>query len=156
MKTILFLIFIMLTANICFAQERKDEPNIVPVESSACENNPVAISIVASEAVQEKERVFVIFRAGRTETETANRKRLAYVKKNSLERRAAFNKLEFIYALGEKSKDEGKIEFYVGGRLSSIIIAPKNRTPCLDCCGDERYYPQDLVKKKRIIKRKHK
>ena len=42
--------------------------------------------------------------------------------------------------LVKKVSDEGKIEFYVGSKLGLIIIASQNRTPCLDCCGDERYY----------------
>ena len=84
MKKISFLIFVIFTANICFAQQKQDAPNISSVSSFACEGNPAAVSLVMTEAQQENEQIFVIFRAAKTETETINRKRLAYMKENML------------------------------------------------------------------------
>lgn len=129
MKKILFFLVIILAANLCFAQEKKDEPFVVPAESWACENNPLGFDSIHHEAKQENNRVIAIFRAGKDETETVNSKRLAYVKKIYLQEWAEFNNLEVVYVLGEKTKDEGKIEFYVGGRLSFVIIAPKIKLP---------------------------
>ncbi len=71
-----------------------------------------------------------------------------------LENRKGWKSFDVIYARGEKSDGEGKIEFYIGGTLFLVVMSPKNKTPCLDCCEGGLESPQNLVKKKRITKRK--
>ncbi len=154
MKKILFLILAaILLSNLCEAQEKTEPTHIVQATAGACELNSLHFDKISNIVNQEKERVFAIFRAGRGETETVNAKRLAYVK-TFLKERKSWTRYDVVYARGEKTDEEGKIEFYIGGRLYLIIMSPKNKTPCLDCCEDNTEYPQNLVKRKRNAKRK--
>ncbi len=103
---------------------------------------------ISNEVNKSKERIFIIFRAGKSETETINARRLNYLK-NFLQRSKGWRVFDTVYARGEKTIGEGKIEFYIGGRLALVVMSPKNKTPCLDCCDVEGFNPQNLVKKKR-------
>lgn len=153
-KKILFLVLLVnISASLFFAQEKKEEPIISPIDNSSCEHNSLYFDVIWNEVRKSKERIFIIFRAGKGETETVNAKRLNYVKE-FLQNSKGWKDFDTVYALGEKTNEEGKIEFYIGGKLFLIVPSPKNKTPCLDCCGDEAHYPQNLVKKKRIGKRK--
>ena len=134
------------------AQNLEDKPNIIEAKSYACENIPSALENIVFEVSDKKEKAIAIFRAGKNETEMVNDNRLAYVKWHILTYRKRPD--VFIYTRGEKSENEGKIEFYVSGKLVLIIIAPKNKTPCLNCCGNEIDYPQNLLKKYKPRKRK--
>lgn len=143
----------LIFVNLGSGQEKKENPDIVPDTSGACEHNPASLSLIASQAKEQGERIFAIFRVGKNETEKVNAARLIYVKKVYLQSWAKYYKLNVIYARGEKTDSDGQIEYYVGGKLSLVVISPKNKTPCLDCCGTEIFYPQNLVKKRKIIKR---
>ena len=96
---------------------------------------------------------FIIFRAGKVETETVNAKRLRYVK-GFLQNSKGWRVFNTVYARGEKSDNEGIIEFYIGGKLFLIVISPKNKTPCLDCCDGGLEYPQNLNKVQKLNKRR--
>ena len=154
MKAILSLIFII-TASVtfCFAQVKQDEETIVLADTGACEINSLHFDRISSEVSKNPQRVFVLFRAGKGETETVNERRLKFVK-NFLEKVKYWEKLDVVYARGEKTNGEARIEFYVGGKLFLTTLAQKNKTPCLDCCGGGGFMiPQNLApKKKRKMK----
>ena len=149
---LLFLI-IVFSVIFSFSQVKNEEPIISEDLSFACEGNSLYVDVISNEVRNDKERIFVIFRSGKSETETVNANRLAHVKW-FLENRKGWKTLDVIYARGKKSEGEGKIEFYIGGKLFLIMMSGKNRTPCLDCCDGGLAYPQSLIKKKRIAKRK--
>lgn len=155
MKKTLFLIAaVFFLSNLSAAQENSGPNIIVKVTAGACELNSLHFDIISNIANYEKERVFAIFRAGKGETESVNAKRLAHVKM-FLENQKGWKWKSFnvIYARGEKSDGEGKIEFYIGGKLFLVVMSPKNKTLCLDCCDGGFTSPQNLVKK-RNAKRK--
>ena len=41
----------------------------------------------------------------------------------------------FLFVVGEKVKGQGRVEFYIGNKLSSVALAKRGRVPCMDCCG---------------------
>jgi len=152
MKRNLHLIFIIvISSTFCFAQVNKDETIIVEADANACELNSRYFDMISNEVFKSKERIFAIFRAGKSETENVNAKRLAHVKA-FLEQVKGWERFDVVYARGEKIDGEGRIEFYVGGKIFLATLASKNKTPCLDCCGGGFASPQNLVKKKRKMK----
>lgn len=146
MRKFLFLFLpITVLASLTFSQKKKDEYTVIASDVNACELNSFHFDAISSVINHTKQNIFAIFRAGKNETELVNAKRLAHVK-TFLENRKGWSKFDVIYARGEKTSDEGKIEFYIGGKLFLIIVSPKNKTPCLDCCDGGLEYPQNLNK----------
>ena len=152
-KFLLLVLITVFSATLSFSQEKNQEPIISEANGAACELNSLYFDVISNEVVKSKERIFIIFRSGKGETEIVNARRLVYVKR-FLQNRKGWRVFKTIYARGEKSDGEGKIEFYIGGNLFLVVMSPKNKTPCLDCCDIESFNPQNLVKKKRKAKRK--
>ncbi len=154
MKKTLFLIsMICVLANLSYSQKSKDEPIVIGIGGGSCEENSALVDGISTEVRETKERIFVIFRPAKGEAETVNAKRLNHVK-FFLQNRKGWKVFDVIYARGEKTDGEAKIEFYSGRRFHLVMMSPKNATPCLDCCDGGLEEPQNLVKKKRIRKRK--
>jgi hypothetical protein len=148
MKRISFLTVILLFSwLINLAQAKYSEPYVVEADSSSCEIKSLHFDIVAGLSKNEKKKVFVIFRAGKKETETINNRRLAYVR-DYLRADKNWEKINAIYARGDKSNDSAKIEFYLGGDLLFTTLTRRNMTPCMNCCGINYYYPQNILKPK--------
>ena len=126
------------------AQLKFDNP-IIEAHLYNCEENNAFINRVYQAAKENNKKVFIIFHAGKSETETINARRLAYVR-DFLQIDKYWNTMNVIYARGEKSSRDAVIEFYVGGDLTFATVSQKNRTPCLDCCGGIYYTPQNLLK----------
>jgi hypothetical protein len=146
-KTLFLVLATIVSVGYGFAQEKETPVVVSEADSNACELNSAYFDWVSNDVRKTQERIFVIFRAGKNETETVNVKRFSYVK-NFLENGKSWKVLDVIYARGEKTDGEGKIEFYVAGKLKLIVNSPRNKTPCLDCCENELNNPQNLVKKK--------
>ncbi|MDQ6786351.1 MAG: hypothetical protein M3033_05975 [Acidobacteriota bacterium] len=153
LKTVFLILAIIVLTSSSYSQKPNDKPIIIEKGGGSCEENSALVDGISNDVKENKERIFVIFRAGKGETETVNAKRLTHVKW-FLENRKGWKVFDVIYARGEKSDGEGKIEFYIGGKLFLIMMSAKNYTPCLDCCEGGLENPQNLVKKKRIAKRK--
>ena len=163
MKT-LFLLFIIIysTATICLAQ---DDFATVKADANACELNSLYFDMIRNElASNPTAKVTAKFYAGKSENNVTSKKRADYVKK-FLEQYKGFDpsRLEFVDS-GKLGTDENpKIEFYivqigeVEGKLHLLTYAQPNRTPCLDCCEDERVYPQYIGNKpKKKMKKQRK
>lgn len=149
LKKILFaILMIVVSVSLCAAQKSTEPAAVIKDNANACELNSAYFDSFLGAINSLEERIFVIFRGAKGETETVNAKRLAHVKW-FLENRKGWKSFNVIYARGEKSDNEAKIEFYIGGRFYLVVMSGKNRTPCLDCCDGGLEYPQNLVKKKR-------
>ena len=144
----MYIVLLILAASIfVIAQKSSDSFNIVNAKSNACEQNSLEIDILGGDTSKTKERMFVIARAGRTETETVNLRRLQKLRQ-FLEERKGWKNLDVVYARGERMSVEGQIEFYVGSKLRLIIKAGLNHTPCMDCCGpDVLANPRNLLRR---------
>jgi hypothetical protein len=153
-KKIIFAVLITIVLTISsYSQTSKDKSTVIVTGGGACEENSAYFDVITNEVVESKERIFIIFRGGKGETETVNARRLNYVK-GFLQNSKGWKVFDTIYARGEKTNGDGKIEFYLGGKLFLIVMSPKNKTPCLNCCENLSAEPQNLIKKKRNTKRK--
>ena len=88
--------------------KKKKLTSIVEANSNACELNSAYFDMIAD--IARNKRIIIIFRAGKSETETVNARRSSYVK-NFLLKGKGWGKLDVVYARGEKTNDAGKIEF---------------------------------------------
>ena len=136
-----------LTSVVCLAQ---NDFATVKADANACEVNSLHFDMIRNElANNPTARVNAKFYAGKTENIVTSKKRADYVQK-FLQQYKGFDpsRLEFVDS-GKLDTDENpKIEFYVmqpgevEGKLYLLTYAQPNRTPCLDCCEDERVFPQ--------------
>ncbi len=127
------LLLISLTTINAKAQAVEDKPEII--EKHSCEIGSLRIDILRNKAEKTKERIFVIFRGGNGETAKANSRRLQITKKVLLEKAGWSNySPETIFATGEIAKGHGRVEFYIGGKLSLVFLVKKNRNICVYCC----------------------
>lgn len=165
MKTLLFLfVIIYSTSVVCLAQ---NDFSIVKADANACELNSLHFDMIRTElANNPSAKVTAKFYAGKRENNVTSKKRADYVQK-FLEQYKGFtpSRLEFVDS-GKLDTDENpKIEFYVvqlgevEGKLYLLTYAQPNRTPCLDCCTDERVSHQYIgskPKRKKMTKQRKK
>ena len=164
MKTLLFLfLFIQISLVVCLAQ---NDFATVEADSNSCELNSAEFDRIRYELANDPTvNVRAKFYAGNSENEIISKKRADYVRK-FLEKSKGFDpsRLKFVDS-GQLDTDENpKIEFYlsrsgeVEGKLYLVTYSQPNKTPCLDCCGDETVYPQYIgnKSKKKIIKTRKK
>ena len=71
MKAIFLILIIIISVGFGFSQE-KEASMISEADESSCERNSFYFEDVARLARSKGERVFAIFRAGKSETETVN------------------------------------------------------------------------------------
>lgn len=152
-KFLIAILAVIVLVGSSYSQKSDDKPIVIEIGGGSCEENSALVDGISNEVQESKERIFVIFRAGKDETEIVNARRLNHVKW-FLQNRKGWKIFDVIYARGEKSDGEGKIEFYVGRKFFLVMMSAKNRTPCLDCCEGGLEEPQNLIKKKRSAKRK--
>lgn len=141
---VLFLtIFSLVTAMIA---QSNSASNIPGASIYSCEEFSARVDSIRGIAKSSRKKVFVIFHAGKTESETINAGRLAYVRDFLTSSSKLWNELDVIYARGEKSSEKPIIAFYLGGDLIEAMSAPHNMTPCMDCCEADYYRPKNLRK----------
>ena len=151
------LTFIILALVLCaasahepaFAQVAPAEPYVVESDSSG-EVSSREIDVMAVEAKESGERLFVVVRLGAGETSRRlNRARLyntrQYVSAKGFDQRTT------VFAEGERVVGEGRIEFYLGSRLRLVVLAERNKMPNLTCCED--YFPPSKTTRQRKSRR---
>ncbi len=155
MKTSLLLFVMLVFASlICLAQ---NDAAIVQADANACELNSLYFDIIRNElASNPTVQVTAKFYAGKDEDNAVSKKRADYVRK-FLEQHKGFDpsRLVFVNSGRLGTKEDPKIEFYIvqsnesDGKLYLVTYAQPNKTPCLDCCEDERVFPQYIGSKPR-------
>ena len=90
--------------------------------------------------------LIVILRLGDIEnSHELMRRRLYNVRQYFKNRGSALKPEKIIIAEGEKVKGNGRIEYYLDGKLQAQLLFPKNHYICHSCCGpDGSYYPEKL------------
>lgn len=142
-----FLVVPLVASRLASGQVNNDIPIMSP---KACEENSALVDQIPRPT--SSSRVFIIFRAGKGESELINGLRLAHVRA-FLTTRKNLGGENVIYARGDRFNGLGRIEFYVAGTLVLVSQAKSNHTPCMDCCGpDFLAGPRNLLRKK---KKKH-
>jgi hypothetical protein len=114
---------------------------IVNSTQAPCEENSAWLDGLMEQVNEsgERERVFVIARLGLGETSRhLNRRRLANAKVY-LENR--LKPEDIILAEGERISGEGRVEFYVGSKLTLISLVKRGRDLCVNCFErNPKYY----------------
>lgn len=137
-KTIAALSFLMIlyAAGSVKAQQSATEAEVVKADGNAGELNSARLDFLAVEQQEAKERIFVIARLGRGETaRSLNLKRLQAARSYLVEMSGVKSE-RIVFAEGEKAAGEGRIEFYLGGKLSLVSLAARGKNVRLVCCVD--------------------
>ncbi len=151
MKTILF-IFIVLSSSIYLkAQSDTVEPIL-----ATCEDNSARLDSLGNDLTTTNELLFIIARLGKGEKSRELNRRRLYNVRFVLEARWKIDANRFVVAEGERVRSEGRIELYIGSKLTEILLIKKGRDICVTCCGDDdRFYglgKRDKLKRKRLRK----
>lgn len=131
------LTFLVLSASqTVYPQDWMSETQIVKSDNNSCEVNAAVLDALAQKFRETSERIFVIARMGRGETSRSlNRARLFSARFQLLDQRE-LDPTRVLFAEGERVKDEGRLEFYLGSKLSLVAMAKRNKGVCLTCCED--------------------
>lgn len=158
MKTLLSLfVIICLTGIGCFAQ---DDSASVKADANACELNSLHLDRLRNElANSPTAKIIAKFYAGKSETLSVGEKRTSYIRK-FLEKHKGFDSshLEFINSGKLETNENPKTEFYIvqagetEGKLYLVTYSQPNRTPCLDCCGED-LLPKNIGSKSKSKKK---
>ena len=135
-RTFIFAAVVMalLSIQLTFAQPTVENPVIVPSRSSG-ETTSAEIDRMAVESQRTLARLFVIVRLGSGETShLINRNRLLETRQYLSQK--DFARTRTVYAEGERTSGEGRIEFYLAGALRLVVLCPRNKMPNLTCCQD--------------------
>jgi hypothetical protein len=135
-RTLMFaaIASVLLSMQLTFGQPTVENPVIVPSRSSG-ETTSAEIDRMAVENQRTPARLFVIIRLGNGETSRRiARNRLIETRQYLSQKDSAPTRT--VYAEGERTSGEGRIEFYLAGALRLVVLCPRNKMPNLTCCQD--------------------
>ncbi|MGI8669580.1 MAG: hypothetical protein ACR2J3_06970 [Aridibacter sp.] len=155
MKNLLFILLILMAAGVCYSQEKTENAPIVKADLNSCELNSLYIDGLRNEAGNTSEKVFVIVRKTKDETDYVNRQRLLQIRGILLGYKGFADKKVF-FGESETNDNQGKVEFYLGGRLIFTALAQKNKRICWDCCSIPYNDYLKVPKPKKVLKKKQK
>lgn len=81
-------------------------------------------------------RMFVIARLGRGETSAALNLQRLQSARDYLVKTRGVPADKIVFASGDRFDGEGRLEFYLGGDLHLIALAPRGKNVTLTCCLD--------------------
>ena len=128
------------------------EGNVIVMRSVNCEMDEASFNVVrlaAEEDLGTDELLIVVARLGDGEKlKSLNRERLGNTKEwmtnnNFLQGRMLFTE-------GERVHGSGRVEFYIGGKLTHTILPRKNARLCTRCCNPR---PEDFTSYRRKRKK---
>jgi hypothetical protein len=115
------------------------------LEAGNCEvdeANLDSIRLDARSGVGQDGLLIVIARPGVGDVRAhLNSRRLSAVKE--LFSKRGFPAEKIVLAEGERVRGNGRVEFYVGGKLTHVIATTRNRGLCIECCNPG---PQDFTR----------
>lgn len=123
------------------AQTASQEPAIGTVvgDANACEINAAYLDVLINTARESNERVFVIIRLGRGETSRYLIHRRLHNARTYLV--GSLPPERVILAEGERTTEQGRVEFYLGSTLMINALVARGGDLCVDCCEAlEHYY----------------
>lgn len=148
------LLWLIVSSSIVNAQDRPGwlKPWGILEKPLNCEENVIHIEIAAELTVESQRDsvLIVIARLGDNESsQQLNRRRLHNLRV-SLTENLHVDPRKLVMASGEKVRGNGRMEFYLGGKLIGGLLVERGKDLCVDCCDiDERYYPYRKNKKRR-------
>ena len=103
-----------------------------------CEYNLAVLWRLISEADDAGDRIFVIARLGRAEASRQLTRRRLHNSRTYIAPRLKTGKA--VFAEGERAA-EGRVEFYLGGKLKVVALMDRGGDLCVCCCETcEDYY----------------
>jgi hypothetical protein len=124
------------------SQSQRPDPKPTETQGRDCELNALHLSDIAQKVLHSDERLFVIARLGKSETNRSlNRRRLYNVRvrlKPYFDDRAKSGHLTL--AEGEPTNGAGCVEFYIGSKLVLITSLAHQADICVDCCESQHLY----------------
>lgn len=132
-KSLIFILLMLVFASVCYTQEKADEVEIIKADINSCELNSLNIDVLRNELVKADEKVFVIIRKTKNETNYVRQQRLLQIRSILLGYKG-FPKEKVIFAEGEDDERQGKVELYLGSKLFFVALARKNLRICWDRC----------------------
>lgn len=156
MKTLLFLFLIVnLTGVVCSGQIAS-----VKADANACELNSLNLDGLRNElASNPTATVIAKSYTGKSENIGVGEKRTAYIRKFLGQNKGLdLSRLEFVNGGRLETFENPKTEFYIvqagetEGTLYLVTYSRPNRTPCLDCCGED-LLPKNISSKSKPEKK---
>jgi len=131
----------------------QDQASIIMLESANCEVDESNFNVVRVDALKslgENSFLIAIARFGSTDKAQAlNRQRLSATKEWMSNAAFPINKL--VLAEGERVNGNGRVEFYIGGKLTHVILPKPNMGLCTECCNPR---PEDFTSDRRKKRRR--
>lgn len=124
------------------AQSQRSDPKPMETQGRDCELNALHLSDMTQEVLRSGERLFVIARLGKSETDRSlNRRRLYNIRvrlKPYFDDRTKSERL--VLTEGEPTNRVGCVEFYIGSKLVLITSLAHQTDICVDCCESQHLY----------------
>lgn len=147
MRILLLVFGILMSSHISFGQVQSNN-RVLELRSESCEIDEHNFNVVMVDALgklNESGFLIVIARPGKGDkSPSLSRKRLDAAKEWM--GRAEFPTNRLILAEGERVSGSGRVEFYVGGALTHVILPRANQGLCTQCCQPP---PRDRGRKRR-------
>jgi hypothetical protein len=141
LKGLSVVIFIFASFTISFGQDRA---GVVELKSAGCEIDEANFNIVRVDALErlgENGFLIAVARLGIGDRRrNLNRSRLSATREWL--RNAAFPVDRLVLAEGERVSGNGRVEFYIGGKLTHVILPKPNVGLCIECCNPR---PEDFT-----------
>lgn len=116
--------------------QKQSGTQIVKGDANSCELNSLHLDYLVQDARASSERVFVIGRLGKRETSRLLNRRRLHIARNHLVTSGRLNKDFVVFAEGDQSDKEGRLEFYLGSKLYLVSLIERGKDVCLTCCND--------------------
>ena len=139
---------LILAAGIVAAQNRKQSDEFLSCDDAVARQDYVvseALNALKNEANtgQDGPALIVILRHGAGEKSLKlHKERLQNLEQYFRDRGSRLEAKQVLVAVGPAVEGNGRIEYYIFGRLNETIYFRRNGFICHECCGpDDRYYP---------------
>lgn len=131
----------------------QDRAAVVELKSAGCEIDEANFDVVRVDALErlgENGFLIAVARLGiGDKRRNLNRSRLSSTKEWL--RNAAFPIDRLVLAEGERVSGNGRVEFYIGGKLTHVILPTPNFGLCIECCNPR---PEDFTSYRRGRKKR--
>ena len=147
LSSLLIVLCALATGFVAVAQDRPANP-VVELRSSNCETDEANFNVVRVDALKALNKGSVIIAIARLgsgdKRRGLNQQRLNAAKEWLA--KAGFPIEKLTLAQGERVTGSGRLEFYVEGRLTHLILPRPNLGLCTECCNPR---PEDFTQTKK-------
>jgi hypothetical protein len=126
----------------------QNQAGVVELKSAGCEIDEANFNVVRVDALGrlgENDFLIAIARLGSRD----RRRNLNRIRLNATKEwfgNAAFPVSKLVLAEGQRARGNGRVEFYIGGKLTHVILPAANFGLCTECCNPR---PEDFTSYRR-------